>query len=233
MIPYGRQIIDEDDIKAVVEALKSPLITQGPIVKKFEDAIASYCNVKHAVAVNSGTAALHIACLALGIGKGDLVWNMSASALKQKLRTATRLPKAIIVVHLAGLPADMEEISCLARLYGIKIIEDACHALGARYKNTITGDCTYSDITVFSFHPVKAITTAEGGMAVTNDQIISDRMRMFGCHGITRNSSLMEDRCEGDWYYEQQYLGYNYRMPEINAALGLSQLISSNILING
>ena len=150
--------------------------------------------------------------------------NMSASALKQKLRTATRLPKAIIVVHLAGLPADMEEISCLARLYGIKIIEDACHALGARYKGSITGDCTYSDITVFSFHPVKAITTAEGGMAVTNDQIISDRMRMLGCHGITRDSSLMEDRCEGDWYYEQQYLGYNYRMPEINAALGLSQL---------
>ena len=254
MIPYGRQIIDEDDIKAVVEALKSPLITQGPIVKQFENAVASYCNVKHAVAVNSGTAALHVACLALGIGKGDLVWvspitfvasancalycgadvdfvdidydtgNMSASALKQKLRTATRLPKAIIVVHLAGLPADMEEISCLARLYGIKIIEDACHALGARYKSSITGDCTYSDITVFSFHPVKAITTAEGGMAVTNDQIISDRMRMFGSHGITRDSSLMEDRCEGDWYYEQQHLGYNYRMPEINAALGLSQL---------
>ena len=254
MIPYGRQIIDEDDIKAVVEALKSPLITQGPIVKQFENAVASYCNVKHAVAVNSGTAALHVACLALGIGKGDLVWvspitfvasancalycgadvdfvdidydtgNMSASALKQKLRTATRLPKAIIVVHLAGLPADMEEISCLARLYGIKIIEDACHALGARYKGSITGDCTYSDITVFSFHPVKAITTAEGGMAVTNDQIISDRMRMFGCHGITRDSSLMKDRCEGDWYYEQQYLGFNYRMPEINAALGLSQL---------
>ena len=254
MIPYGRQIIDEDDIKAVVEALKSPLITQGPIVKQFENAVASYCNVRYAVSVNSGTAALHVACLALGIGKGDLVWvspitfvasancalycgadvdfvdidydtgNMSASALKQKLRTATRLPKAIIVVHLAGLPADMEEISCLARLYGIKIIEDACHALGARYKSSITGDCTYSDITVFSFHPVKAITTAEGGMAVTNDQIISDRMRMLGCHGITRDSSLMEDRCEGDWYYEQQYLGYNYRMPEINAALGLSQL---------
>ena len=231
MIPYGRQIIDEDDIKAVVEALKSPLITQGSIVKQFENAVAAYCNVKHAVAVNSGTAALHVACLALGIGKGDLVWvspitfvasancalycgadvdfvdidydtgNMSASALKQKLRTATRLPKAIIVVHLAGLPADMEEISCLARLYGIKIIEDACHALGARYKGS-----------------------TEGGMAVTNDQIISDRMRMFGCHGITRDSSLMEDRCEGDWYYEQQYLGYNYRMPEINAALGLSQL---------
>lgn len=254
MIPYGKQIIDDDDVNAVIEALKSPLITQGPIVKQFENALASYCGVKHAVAVNSGTAALHIACLALGIGKGDLVWvspitfvasancalycgadvdfvdidyetgNMSAVALKKKLCTSTRLPKAIIVVHLAGLPADMEEISNLARHYGIKIIEDACHALGARYKNTITGDCTYSDITVFSFHPVKAITTAEGGMAVTNDLNLANKMRIYGCHGITRDSSLMDDRYEGDWYYEQQYLGYNYRMPEINAALGLSQL---------
>ena len=213
MIPYGRQIIDEDDIKAVVEALKSPLITQGSIVKQFENAVAAYCNVKHAVAVNSGTAALHVACLALGIGKGDLVW----------VSPITFVASANCALY-CGADVDFVDIDYDTGNMSASALKDACHALGARYKGSITGDCSYSDITVFSFHPVKAITTAEGGMAVTNDQIISDRMRMFGCHGITRDPSLMGSRCEGDWYYEQQHLGYNYRMPEINAALGLSQL---------
>lgn len=254
MIPYGKQLIDDEDLNAVMEALKSPLITQGPIVTQFENALLQYTHAKYAVAVNSGTAALHIACLALGIGAGDLVWvssvsfvasancalycgaevdfvdidyrtgNISVYDLEIKLKKAPKLPKAIIAVDLAGLPADWEELSQLAHKYNIKLIQDSCHALGARYKDSIIGDCKYSDITVFSFHPVKAITTAEGGMALTNDPELARRLRLFGCHGITRDQERMINEPDGDWYYEQQELGYNYRMPEINAALGLSQL---------
>lgn len=253
-IPYGRQQIDSDDINAVIEALKSPLITQGPLVTSFEKDVAAYCCARHAVAVNSGTAALHVACLALGLGKGDLVWttpitfvasancarycgaevdfvdvdsdtgNMSAAALESKLSTACRLPKILIVVHLAGTPADMEKIHALASSRGIKIIEDACHALGARYKDSVTGDCSYCDATVFSFHPVKAITTGEGGMVTTNDHELEKRCRLYASHGVTRDPELMERKPDGDWAYDQIDLGFNYRMPDINAALGISQL---------
>lgn len=254
MIPYGKQIISSEDIDAVVQALQSPLITQGPIVHQFEKAVASYCGASFAVGVNSGTAALHISCLALGIGPEDEVWtspvtfvasancalycgatvdfvdveyqtgNMSAQALEKKLKTAVKIPKAVIVVHLAGLSADMQKIRQLSKEYGFYVIEDACHALGGEYQGSKIGSCRYSDITVFSFHPVKAITTAEGGMALTCNEKLAEKLRLFGCHGITRDPELMENIPEGDWYYEQLELGYNYRLPEINAALGLSQL---------
>lgn len=254
MIPYGKQIINQDDINAVIEALKSPLITQGNVVPEFEKAISNYCNVKYSVAVNSGTAALHIACLSLGVGNNDLVWttpitfvasancalycgakidfvdveydtgNMSVEALEKKLKTSKVKPKVVIVVHLAGMPANMQKIYQLSQQYGFKIIEDACHALGANYKNSKIGSCKYSDITVFSFHPVKVITTGEGGMAVTNDPLIYQKLKLFGCHGITRDHTLMENNIDGNWYYEQLELGYNYRLSDINAALGLSQL---------
>lgn len=253
-IPYGRQQIDKDDIDAVVAALKSPLITQGPLVTVFENDVAAYCGAKHAVAVNSGTAALHVACLAMGLGAGDLVWttpitfvasancarycgadvdfvdvepdtgNMSADALEAKLKSACRLPKILIVVHLAGTPADMERIHELASSRGIRIIEDACHALGAKYKASVTGDCSYCDATVFSFHPVKAITTGEGGMVTTNDRELAKRCRLYASHGVTRDPELMERNPDGDWAYDQVDLGFNYRMPDINAALGISQL---------
>ena len=254
MIPYGRQIISQEDIDAVVDALKSPLITQGPVVKEFENAVAGYCGAKYAAAVNSGTAALHVACLAIGIGKGDLVWvssvsfvassncalycgaevdfvdleygtgNMDMNVLEVKLDAAPKKPKAVIVVHLAGMPADMEKLRQLSLKYGFKIIEDACHALGAEYKGGKTGSCRYSDITVFSFHPVKVITTGEGGMAVTNDPELHRRMKMFSSHGITRDPDCMEGEVDGGWSYQQLELGFNYRMPDINAALGISQL---------
>ena len=229
MIPYGRQIISDEDIEAVVQTLKSPLITQGPAVEAFESAVSDYCGVSRAAAVNSGTAALHIACLALSIGPGDIVWtspitfaasancalyagaevdfvdvdpatgNMSVDALKNKLETSSRLPKAVIAVHLAGMPADMEEIRRLSMEYSFRLIEDACHALGASYKGSRIGSCKYSDITVFSFHPVKAITTGEGGMAVTNDPARHRRMKLFSSHGITRNKDLLENPPEGGW----------------------------------
>ncbi len=254
MIPYGKQIISQDDIDAVVNILRSPLITQGPAVKAFEDAVAGYCGAKYAAAVNSGTAALHIACLALGIGAGDTVWvssvsfvassncalycgadvdfvdleygtgNMDMDRLEAKLESARIRPKAVIVVHLAGMPADLEKLHELSKKYGFKIIEDACHALGAAYRGEKIGSCRYSDITVFSFHPVKAITTGEGGMAVTNDAELHRRMKLFGTHGITRDAEFMEGETDGGWVYQQLELGYNYRMPDINAALGISQL---------
>jgi UDP-4-amino-4,6-dideoxy-N-acetyl-beta-L-altrosamine transaminase len=254
MIPYGKQIISQDDIDAVVNILRSPLITQGPAVKAFEDAVAGYCGAKYAAAVNSGTAALHIACLALGIGAGDTVWvssvsfvassncalycgadvdfvdleygtgNMDMDRLEAKLESARIRPKAVIVVHLAGMPADLEKLHELSKKYGFKIIEDACHALGAAYRGEKIGSCRYSDITVFSFHPVKAITTGEGGMAVTNDAELHRRMKLFGTHGITRDAGFMEGETDGGWVYQQLELGYNYRMPDINAALGISQL---------
>ncbi|WP_434667180.1 UDP-4-amino-4,6-dideoxy-N-acetyl-beta-L-altrosamine transaminase [Aeromonas sp. NJAU223] len=257
MIPYGRQSISEADIEAVVEVLRSDFLTQGPVVPHFEQAVADYCGARFGVAVNSGTAALHIACLALGVGPGDWVWtspisfvasancalycgaqvdfvdiesdtgNMCAMELERKLVVAKkegRLPKVVIPVHFAGLPCDMKEIYRLGQAYGFRIIEDACHALGARYHDEPTGNGRYSDITVFSFHPVKIITTGEGGMAMTNDPALAKTMRLLRSHGITREPADFINEPDGPWYYEQQMLGFNYRMTDIQAALGLSQM---------
>ncbi|MGE6235109.1 UDP-4-amino-4,6-dideoxy-N-acetyl-beta-L-altrosamine transaminase [Aeromonas media] len=257
MIPYGRQSISEADIEAVVEVLRSDFLTQGPVVPRFEQAVADYCCARFGVAVNSGTAALHIACLALGVGPGDWVWtspisfvasancalycgaqvdfvdiepdtgNMCAVELERKLVAAKaegRLPKVVIPVHFAGLPCDMKEIHRLGQEYGFRIIEDACHALGARYHDEPTGNGRYSDITVFSFHPVKIITTGEGGMAMTNDPALAKTMRLLRSHGITREPEDFINKPDGPWYYEQQMLGFNYRMTDIQAALGLSQM---------
>jgi UDP-4-amino-4,6-dideoxy-N-acetyl-beta-L-altrosamine transaminase len=257
MIPYGRQYISESDIDAVVQVLKSDYLTQGPVVPQFENAVAQYCGTKHAVAVNSATSALHIACLALGVGKGDVVWtspisfvasancalycgaevdfvdidpytyNLSIDSLKEKLVQAEligKLPKVVIPVHLAGQSCDMESIRALGDIYGFKIIEDASHAIGAKYKDQPVGSCKYSDITVFSFHPVKIITTGEGGMALTNNIEISERMQLLRSHGITRDADKMTKQPDGAWYYQQIDLGFNYRMTDIQAALGLSQL---------
>jgi len=244
MIPYGRQSISEEDIEAVVEILRSDFLTQGPVVPRFEQAVADYCSAQFGVAVSSGTAALHIACLALGVGAGDWVWtspisfvasancalycgaqvdfvdiepdtgNMCAVELAKKLEIAKKegkLPKVVIPVHFAGLPCDMKEIYALGQQYGFSIIEDACHALGARYYDEQTGNCRYSDITVFSFHPVKIITTGEGGMAMTNDPKLAKTMRMLRSHGITREQEDFINEPDGPWYYEQQMLGFNYR----------------------
>lgn len=256
-IPYGRQDITQDDIDAVIAVLKSDFLTQGPMVPRFERAIADYCGVEHAVAVNSATSALHIACLALGLGAGDWLWttpttfvasancalycgarvdfvdidpvtcNMSVSALAAKLEAAAaqqRLPKIVVPVHLSGQSCEMAEIHALSQRYGFKLIEDASHAIGGRYRDRPVGSCVYSDITVFSFHPVKIITTAEGGMAVTNDPALAERMQLLRSHGITRDPALMTHASDGPWYYQQIDLGYNYRMTELQAALGVSQM---------
>jgi UDP-4-amino-4,6-dideoxy-N-acetyl-beta-L-altrosamine transaminase len=257
MIPYGRQDISEDDIKSVIEVLKSDYLTQGPTVPAFEQAVASYCGVRYGVAVNSATSALHIACIALGVSKNDEVWtspitfvasancaiycganvdfvdidpntyNISVTALEEKLEKAKskgKLPKVVIPVHLAGQSCDMEKIHQLAQKYGFKIIEDASHGIGGEYKGQKIGNCLYSDITVFSFHPVKIITTGEGGMCVTNDSKIALKLTHLRSHGITRNPTEMTKPIEGPWYYQQIDLGFNYRMTDINAALGLSQM---------
>ncbi|MCB1756101.1 MAG: UDP-4-amino-4,6-dideoxy-N-acetyl-beta-L-altrosamine transaminase [Gammaproteobacteria bacterium] len=257
LIPYGRQDINQADVDAVVEVLRSDFLTQGPVVARFEQAVADYCQASHAVAVNSATSALHIACLALGVGQGDSVWttpvtfvasancavycgakvdfvdidpqtfNLSVEALEIKLREAKNrnsLPKVVIPVHMAGRACDMRGIRRLADEYGFSIIEDASHAIGARYQNEPVGNCLYSDITVFSFHPVKIITTAEGGMALTNDSRLAARMDLLRSHGVTRDERLMTEASEGPWYYQQIELGFNYRMTDIQGALGLSQL---------
>ena len=257
MIPYGRQNISEKDIQAVVEVLRSDYLTQGPAVPAFENAVANYCGAQHAVAVNSATSALHIACLALDVGKGDIVWtspitfvasancalycgatvdfvdidsttyNICLEQLKIKLeiaKTAKKIPKVVIPVHFSGLPCDMEAIRDLSNQYGFYIIEDASHAIGAKYLDKPVGSCDYSDITVFSFHPVKIITTGEGGMALTNNSILARRMQLLRSHGITRDEKEMTNESDGPWYYEQQILGFNYRMTDMQAALGLSQL---------
>ena len=257
MIPYGRQSLDDEDVKAVVETLRSDFLTQGPKINEFEQAVASYCGASHAVAVNSATSALHLACLALGVQAGDSVWtspisfvasancarycganvdfvdidalsgNLSISALESKLRSAQKagsLPKVLVAVHFAGQPCDMKEISRLSVRYGFQVIEDAAHAIGSRYKESVTGSCQYSDITIFSFHPVKVITSAEGGMAMTNDDKLAERMRRLASHGITRNSDEMSGDLKGDWVYQQIELGFNYRISDIHAALGISQL---------
>jgi UDP-4-amino-4,6-dideoxy-N-acetyl-beta-L-altrosamine transaminase len=257
LIPYGRQDISEADIQAVIDVLRSDYLTQGPAVPAFEKSLAEYCGAQHAVAVNSATSALHIACLALGVEPGDLVWttpitfvasancalycgahvdfvdidprtyNMSVARLAEKLAQAERsgkLPKVVIPVHLCGQPCDMAAIHALGQRYGFKIIEDASHAIGGQYRGEPIGNCRYSDITVFSFHPVKIITTAEGGMAMTNDAQLAKRMQLLRSHGITRDVNEMTHAPEGSWYYQQIDLGYNYRMTDLQAALGLSQM---------
>lgn len=257
MIPYGHQQITQADIDAVVAVLQSDFLTQGPAVPRFEKAVAARCGAKHAVAVNSATSALHVACRALDLGLGDALWtvantfvasancgrycgaevdfvdiepetwNLSVPALREKLIQARRtgvLPKVVVPVHFGGQPTDQEEIWALAREFGFKVLEDASHSIGASRKGEPVGSCRWSHIAVFSFHPVKVITTAEGGMALTSDDELAWRMATLRSHGITRDPVRMHREPDGPWYYEQLDLGYNYRMTDIQAALGLSQL---------
>lgn len=257
MIPYGRQDITQADIDAVVTVLQSDFLTQGPVVPRFESRVATHVGVKHALAVNSATSALHIACLALGLGPNDWLWttpitfvasancglycgaqidfvdidpdtyNLSAAALEAKLIDAEKrgcLPKVLVAVHLCGQPCDMETIYGLGQKYGFKIIEDASHAIGGKYKGEFIGNCRFSDVTVFSFHPVKIITTAEGGMALTNSDELASQMALLRSHGITREIDQMTHVPDGPWYYQQIGLGFNYRMTELQAALGVSQM---------
>lgn len=257
MIPYGRQDITQADIDAVVEVLQSDFLTQGSAVPKFEQSIADYCGSNYAVSVNSATSALHIACLALGLGEGDWLWtspitfvasancalycgakvdfvdidpetyNLSPHALEAKLIKADKagqLPKIVVPVHLCGQSCEMEQIHKLSKKYGFHVIEDASHAIGGKYQGKSIGSCQYSDVTVFSFHPVKIITTGEGGMAVTNNQELANKLALLRSHGITRDPDLMTHKADGAWYYQQIELGFNYRMTDIQAALGLSQV---------
>jgi UDP-4-amino-4,6-dideoxy-N-acetyl-beta-L-altrosamine transaminase len=250
-IPYGRQFIEEDDIKEVVKVLKSPWITQGPKIREFEEALCKYTGAKYAVVVSSGTAALHIACLAAGIKQGDEVItspitfvasancvlycggkpvfadiqedtiNIDPQEIKKKISKRTR---AIIPVHFAGHPCDLEEIYSIAKDNNLIIIEDACHALGAEYKGYKIGSCKFSDMTVFSFHPVKSITTGEGGAVLTNNEELYEKLLMLRTHGITKDKNKLLNKNEGDWWYEMHYLGFNYRITDFQCALGLSQL---------
>lgn len=266
MIPYARQEITDDDILEVEKVLRSEFLTQGPVVPKFEKAVAEYCNSLHAVAVNSATSALHIACLALDLGPGDWLWtspntfvasancglycgakvdfvdidpmtyNMCVEALSEKLLRAEKygkLPKIVIPVHFAGQPCDMLEINKLSKKYGFKIIEDASHSIGASYNNIKVGSCSHSDITVFSFHPVKIITTGEGGLAMTNDNHVAEKLKRLRAHGVTYDKNLMQDRTQDEiWNYQLIELGFNYRMNDIQAAIGLSQLKRLDKYIN-
>lgn len=258
MIPYGRQDITQADIDAVVAVLQSDYLTQGPQVPRFEQIVAKHVGAQHAVAVNSATSALHLACMALGLGPGDWLWtspitfvasancglycgsqvdfvdidprtyNLCPEALARKLQVAQkqgRLPKVVVAVHLCGQPCDMAAISALSKEYGFKIIEDASHAIGGKYQGEYIGNCRLSDITVFSFHPVKIITTAEGGMAMTNRDELAQKMTLLRSHGITRNPEEMTQEPDGPWYYQQIELGYNYRMTDLQAALGVSQMM--------
>lgn len=257
MIPYGRQEITRADIDEVVSVLQSDYLTQGPQVPRFENAVRMHVGAKHALAMNSATSALHVACLALGLGPGDWLWtspitfvasancglycgaevdfvdinphtyNLCPEALEAKLIEAeklSRLPKVLVAVHLCGQPCDMAAIHALGQKYGFKIIEDASHAIGGRYKGESVGNCRYSDITVFSYHPVKIITTAEGGMALTNSDALAAEMALLRSHGITRDETQMTHIADGPWYYQQVALGFNYRMTELQAALGASQM---------
>ena len=256
-LPYGRQTITEADLAAVIDVLRSPYLTQGPAVPAFEQAVAERVGACHGVAVNSATSALHIACLALGLGPGDRLWTtpitfvasancgrycgaevdfvdidpstglISLDALKRKLQQADRegrLPKVLVPVHLCGTSCAMEPIAALAKQYGVAVLEDASHAIGGRYRHQQVGDCSHSAITVFSFHPVKIITTAEGGLATTNDSRLAQHMADLRSHGITKEEARFERPAPGPWSYEQQDLGFNYRMTDLQAALGLSQI---------
>ena len=254
MISYGKQSIDQSDIDSVVSVLKSDFLTQGSQVPLFENSVAEYVGAKYGVAVNSGTSALHVACLALGVSESDTVWvpaisfvatancvlycgatidfidvddtsgNIDLNSLSVKLSNTSKnnVPKVIIVVHMAGNPCDLEALHNLVKPYDIKIIEDASHALGAEYRDKKIGSCSYSDITTLSFHPVKIITTGEGGMSLTNEKAISEKMRLLASHGITKDKNIMT--LSDPWCYEQHSLGYNYRMSDIHAALGVSQI---------
>ena len=257
MIPYGRQDIGDDDVRAVTDALTSGWLTQGPAVPRFEEALCKATGAAHAVAVTNATSALHMACLALGLGPGDIGWtvpntvvasancilycgaevgfvdidpatrNMSVAALEAKLEEAKRdgkLPRVVIPVHFAGHSCDMAAIGALSEKYGFRVIEDASHAIGGAYEGKPVGDCRYSDITVFSFHPVKIVTTGEGGAALTQDETLAAKLRLLRSHGITREHRALPAQNAGDWYYEQQMLGYNFRMTDIQAALGASQM---------
>lgn len=266
LIPYGRQDISEADIDAVIAVLKSDFLTQGPVIPAFEVAIGNYVGANYAIAVNSATSALHIACLALSVGTGDYVWtspltfvasancalycganvdfvdidpltyNLSVEALSEKLLKAQkigRLPKVVIAVHMCGQSCDMESIHYLSQQYGFKVIEDASHAIGGRYKDGSIGCCKYSDITIFSFHPVKIITSGEGGIAVTNDAKLASKLRLLRSHGITSAPEEMLSRPELEiWNYQQIALGFNYRMTDIQAALGLSQFNRLNTFVS-
>lgn len=265
MIPYGRQEITQQDIDAVVEVLESDFLTQGPKVPEFENTVASHVGARFGVAVNSATSALHIACVALGLGEGDWLWtspvtfvasancglycgakvdfvdidprtyNVCPDALERKLekaRSQNRLPKVVVPVHLCGQPCNMERIRALSDRYGFRIVEDASHAIGGKYQGEFIGSGRYSDITVFSFHPVKIVTTAEGGMAVTNDAELAQRMELLRSHGITRDPARMTHEPDGPWYYQQVDLGFNYRMTELQAALGVSQMARLDDFVN-
>ena len=257
MIPYGRQDVTQADIEAVTEVLRSDFLTQGPAVPRFEQMLEDYCGATHALAVNSATSALHIACLSLGLGPGDFLWtspitfvasancglycgagvdfvdidprtyNIDPARLEEKLVDAERkdaLPKVVVVVHFCGQPCAMREIHALSLRFGFRIIEDASHAIGGKYRGKPIGSCEYSDITVFSFHPVKIITTAEGGAVLTNSDELAQRMALLRSHGITRDDRLMTHAADGPWYYQQIELGFNYRMTDLQAALGCSQM---------
>lgn len=257
MIPYGKQDISQADIDAVLEVLQSDFLTQGPKVPEFEAKVANHVGAKHALAVNSATSALHIACLALGLGEGDWLWttpitfvasancglycgakvdfvdidpqtyNLCPNKLAEKLERAkqeNRLPKVLVAVHLCGQSCDMQAIHKLSQQYGFRIIEDASHAIGGKYRGEFIGNSRYSDITVFSFHPVKIVTTAEGGMALTNSDELASGMNLLRSHGVTRDQSLMTHEPDGPWYYQQVDLGFNYRMTELQGAMGVSQM---------
>jgi UDP-4-amino-4,6-dideoxy-N-acetyl-beta-L-altrosamine transaminase len=257
MIPYGRQDINRSDIDAVIDVLNSDYLTQGPVLPLFEESVASYLGAKRALAVNSATSALHLACLALDLGPRDWLWttpisfvasancalycgaqvdfvdidprtyNLCPKALELKLVAAQKngtLPKVLVAVHLCGQPCDMVAIHGLSQKYGFHIIEDASHAIGSKYMGEFVGACRYSDITVLSFHPVKIITTGEGGMLLTNDDIVAERAALLRSHGITRDQAQMTHEPDGSWYYQQIALGFNYRMTDFQAALGMSQM---------
>ena len=262
MIFYGKQSIDENDIDAVVEVLKSDFLTQGPAIEKFEKCVAEYCGAKYAVAVTSATAALHISCLSAGLGKDDILWtspitftasancgrycgadvdfvdidpstyNMSIAELEKKLQAAEIKPRVVVPVHLAGQSCEMDKIYKLSQKYGFKVIEDASHAIGADYKETKVGCCKYSDMKVFSFHPVKIVTTGEGGMVLTNDKDLYEKLVLYRSHGITRDPKLMTGTADGPWYYQQIDLGFNYRMTDMQAALGYSQMQKVNEFVS-
>lgn len=249
-IPYGRQSIEEDDIASVIEALKGDFLTTGPSVKEFEERFADYVGAKYAVALVNGTAGLHLACLVAGFGKGDNIitssmtfaasansiiytgatpvfadideetYNINPIEIKKKITPKT---KGLIPVHYTGLPCNLEEIQVIAKEYNLTIIEDACHALGSKYKGEKIGNCAFSDMTVFSFHPVKHITTGEGGMVTTNKQELYEKLLLLRAHGITKDPVRLEQN-HGLWYHEMQELGYNYRITDFQCALGISQL---------
>lgn len=254
MIFYGKQNVNKVDIEAVVSVLQSDFLTQGPAIEKFEQYVAKYCGAKYAVAVTNATSALHIACLAAGLKKGDILWttpitftasancgrycgadidfvdidkktyNISVEELEEKLINTDAKPKVVVPVHFTGQSCDMEKLYRLAKQYNFKIIEDASHAIGGEYKGHKVGCCEFSDMVVFSFHPVKIVTTGEGGMVLTNNKDLYDKLILYRSHGITRNPDLMTKKSDGPWYYQQINLGFNYRMTDIQAALGYSQM---------